>query len=161
MKFSIESESNLATYEEAMANVDSAHWVKAMNVEMESIDSNQVWDLVEEPANIKPIGCKRVYKRKKGSDGKVENFKARPVAKGYTQRKGIDCKETFLLVAVLKSIRILLSIIVCLDCEILQMDIQTAFLNGKPEENIYMQQPEWFVAGRKGNLVCKLHKSIY
>ena len=51
---------------------------------MESMDSNQVWDLVETPANIKPIGYKWVYKRKRGFDGKVETFKARLVAKGYT-----------------------------------------------------------------------------
>ena len=63
---SIESESDPATYKEAMADVDSAHWVKAMKSEMESMDSNQVWDLVEVPTNIKPIGCKWVYKRKIG-----------------------------------------------------------------------------------------------
>ena len=77
---SIESESDSATYEEAMADVDSAHWVKAMKAELESMDSNQVWDLVEAPANIKSIGCKWVYKRNRGSYGKVETFKARLVA---------------------------------------------------------------------------------
>ena len=115
---SIKSESNPATYERVMADVNSAHWVKAMKAELESIDSNQVWDLVEAPANIKPIGGKWVYKRKRGSDGKVETFKERLVAKGYTQREGIDYEETFSPVAMLKSIRILLSIVVCLDFEI-------------------------------------------
>ena len=62
---SIESDSDPTTYEEAMANVDLAHWVRAMKAELESMDSNQVWDLVEAPANIKPIGCKWVYKRKR------------------------------------------------------------------------------------------------
>ena len=55
-----------------MADVDSSHWVKAMKAELESMDSNQVWDLVEALANIKPIGCNWVYKRKRGFDGKVE-----------------------------------------------------------------------------------------
>ena len=68
---SIEFEYDSATYKEAMDDVDSAHWVKAMKAEMESMNSNQVWDLVETPINIKPIGCKWVYKRKKGSVGKV------------------------------------------------------------------------------------------
>ena len=81
--------------------------------------------------------------------------------KGYTQREGIDYDETFLLVAMLKSIRILLSIATCLDIEIWQMNVEIAFLNGNLEEDIYMQQPEGFVAGRKGNLVCKLQNSIY
>ena len=158
---SIESESDPATYEEAMADVDSDHWVKAMKAELESMDSNQVWDLIELPANIEPIGCKWVYKRKRGSDGKVETFKARLIAKGYTQREGIDYEETFSLVAMIKSIRILLSITACLDYEIWQMDVKTAFLNGNLEEDIYMRQTEGFIAGRKGNLVCKLQKSIY
>ena len=122
-----------------MANVDSAHWVKAMKAELESMDSNKVQDLVEAPTNIKPIGCKWVYKRKRGSNGKVETFKARLVVKGYTQMEGIDYEETFSPIAMLKSIKILLSIAACLNFEIWQMDVKTAFLNGNLEVDIYMQ----------------------
>ena len=64
-----------------------------MNVEMESIGSNKVWELVDLPEGIKLIRCKWVYKRKRGVDGKVETFKARLVAKGYTQKEGIDYDE--------------------------------------------------------------------
>ena len=67
-----------------MIDIDSAHWVKAMKAELESMDSNQVWDLVKAPANIKHISYKWVYKRKRRSDRKVETFKARLIAKGYT-----------------------------------------------------------------------------
>ena len=91
----------------------------------------------------------------------VETFKARLVAKGYTQKEVIDYEETFSSVAMLKSIRILLSIAAYLDFEIWQMDVKTAFLNANLEEDIYMQQPEEFITGRKENLVCKLQKSIY
>ena len=108
---SIESESDPATFEKSMANVDSTHWVKAMKAKMESMDSNKVWDLVETPTNIKLIGCKWVYKRKRRFDRKVEMFKARLVGKGFTQKEGIDYEETFSPVAILKSIRILLSIV--------------------------------------------------
>ena len=51
-------ESDPTSYEEAIADSDSSHWEKAMKAELESMDSNQVWELVEPPANIKPIGCK-------------------------------------------------------------------------------------------------------
>ena len=62
---SIESELDPTIYEEEMTNVDLAHWVKAMKAKLESIDSNQVWDLLKALANIKPIGYKWVYKRKR------------------------------------------------------------------------------------------------
>ena len=74
----------------------------------------------------------------KGLDGKVETFKARLVAKYSTQKKGVDYEETFSHVAMLKSIRILLSIAASLDYEIWQMDVKTAFLNDNLDEVIYM-----------------------
>ena len=86
-------ESDPTNYEEAMADSDSSHWVKSMKTEMESMDSNQVWELVEPPANIKPIGYKWVYKRKRGSDRKVKTFKARLVAKGFTQKMALIMRK--------------------------------------------------------------------
>jgi transposase InsO family protein len=148
-------------YDEALSDVDSDKWQIAMKTEIESMYSNHVWELVDPPANIKPIGCKWIYKRKRGPDGKVETFKARLVAKGFTQKEGIDYDETFSPVAMLKSIRILLSIAANLDWEIWQMDVKTAFLNGHLEEDIYMIQPDGFIAKGQEHKVCKLHRSIY
>ena len=93
-------------------------WKKAMNHEMESMGSNSVWSLVEAPKGVKPIGCKSIYKRKRGPYGKVETFKARLVEKGYTQKEGIDYDETFSSVVMLKSFRILLVVAIALDYEI-------------------------------------------
>ena len=83
------------------------------------------------------------------------------MAKKYTQKEGIDYKETFSPVVMLKSIRILLSIVVHYDYEIWKMDVKTAFLNDNLEEEIYILQPESFIAKNQKHMVCKLKMSIY
>ena len=83
-----EAKADPYTYEEEMNDINAHHWVKAMKSLLDSMYSNQVWDLIKVPNDIKPVGCKWVYKRKRGIDGKVETFKARRVAKRvYTKRR--------------------------------------------------------------------------
>nr|GEX69933.1 hypothetical protein [Tanacetum cinerariifolium] len=77
-------------------------------------------------------------------DGKVHPYKARLAAKGYTQTNGIDYEETFSPVAKINTIRIMLAIAAFHDYEIWQMDVKTAFLNGKLTEDVFMAQPEGF-----------------
>ncbi|KAA0034955.1 gag/pol protein [Cucumis melo var. makuwa] len=132
-----------------------------MDLEMESMYFNLVWEIVDLPEGVKPIGCKWIYKRKRDSAGKVQTFKARFVAKGYTQREGVDYEETFSPVAMLKSIRILLSIATFYDYEIWKMDVKTAFLNDNLEESIFMSQHEGFITQGQEQKVCKLNRSIY
>ena len=64
-----------------MKDIDAHHWVKVVKSKLDSMYSNQVWDLVEAPNDIKHVGCKWVYKRNIGLNGKVETFKTRLVAK--------------------------------------------------------------------------------
>ena len=149
------------TYRDAMDDSDKEKWQDAMNKEMESMYSNFVWELIDPPEDVRPIGCKWIFKRKRDIDVKVETFKARLVVKGYTQKEGVDYEETFSPVAMLKSIRILFSIATFLDYEIWKMDVKTDFLNGYLEESIYMMQPKGFMAKGQQKKVCKLLKSIY
>ena len=90
------------------------------------------------------------------TDEKVKIFKTWPVAKGYTQKEGFDYEETFSPVAMIKSIRILLSIVAHMDYEIWQMNVKTTFLNGSLEETIYIVQPEGFIAKGQEKKVYKL-----
>ncbi|KAL0458338.1 UNVERIFIED_CONTAM: hypothetical protein Slati_0461000 [Sesamum latifolium] len=123
--------------------------------------SNYFWTLVDPPKGARPVRCKWVYKRKFRADGEVTAFKARLVARGYTQRPRIDFEETYSPVAMAKFIRILLAIAAWYDYEIWQMDVKTAFPNGFVEEEIYMDQPEGFTTVGEQQKVCRLQRSIY
>ena len=81
---SVTNQDDPLTYRDAMDDSDKDKWQDAMNQEMESMYSNSIRELVDPPKDVKPIGCKWIFKRKRGIDGKVETFKARLVAKGYT-----------------------------------------------------------------------------
>jgi hypothetical protein len=74
--------------------------------------------LVDPIDDVRPIGCKRVFKKKMDKDGNVHIYKARLVVKGFKQIHDIDYDETFSLIAMLKSIRILLAIVAYFDYEI-------------------------------------------
>lgn len=144
-----------------MQDPDVDKWKETMNQEMESMYSNSVWELVDQVDNVNATGCKWIYKKKRRVDRKVETLKARLVAKGYTEREDVDYEETFSLVAMLKSIRILLSIAAIHDYEVWEMDVKTAFLNSHLDETIYMDQPEGYVNKDQEGNVCMLSKSIY
>ena len=107
-----------------------------MDDEMTALVGNQTWELVNLPSGKKPVGCRWVYTIKCNSDGSIERYKARLVAKGYTQTYGIDYQETFAPVAKMNTIRVLISLAVNLDWELLQYDIKNAFLDGELKEEI-------------------------
>ena len=85
----------------------------------------------------------------------------RLVAKGFTQKEGIDYKETFSPISKKDSIRIILALVAHFDLELQQMDVKTAFLNGDLEDEVYMKQPEGFSSREGEHLVFKLKKSMY
>ena len=93
------------------------------------------------PSKHKVIGCKWVFKLKSGIHGiEKPRFKAQLVAKGYSQREGIDYLDVFSPVVKHVSIRFMLSITVNLDLELEQLDVKTRFLHGTLEEDIYMEK---------------------
>ena len=154
-------ENDPETFSQAISCNESELWYNAMKDELDSMKSNEVWDLVELPKGVQTIGCKWVYKTKRDSLGNIERYKARLVAKGFTQKEGIDYTETFSPVSKKDSFRIILALVAHLDLELQQMDVKTTLLNGDLEEEVYMKQPEGFSSREGEHLVCKLKKSIY
>ncbi|GKC11396.1 retrotransposon protein, putative, ty1-copia subclass, partial [Tanacetum coccineum] len=134
-----------ANYKAALLDHESDKWLDVMNVEMQSMIDNEVWDLVDHLPNVKNIGSKWLFKKKTDMDGAVHTFKARLIAKGFTQTYGFDYEETFSPVADIRAIRILIAIATYYDYEIWQMDVKTAFLDRHLSEKVYMEQPEGFV----------------
>ncbi|RVW26309.1 Retrovirus-related Pol polyprotein from transposon TNT 1-94 [Vitis vinifera] len=132
---------------------NSEKWIEAMKDEMKSMKDNGVWDLVELPKGVKPIGCKWIFKTKRDSKGNIVRYKARLVAKGFTQKEGIDYKETFSPVSSKDSFIIIMALVAHYDLELHQMDVKTAFLNGNIDETIYMVQPENFESNDSKQLV--------
>src|SRR6195952_2542448 len=143
-----------------MARPDANLWLTAIEAEYESLQRTDTYELTQLPGGRQAIGCKWVFKIKRHADGSIDRYKARLVAKGFSQKEGLDYKETFAPVAKFASIRALLALAAHQDYEVHQMDVKTAFLNGDLDVELYMQQPEGFVAGEE-HLVCKLQKSIY
>ena len=85
-------------------------WIKAMDEEIDSIERNNTWDLVDLPEGKNSIGVKWVYKTKLNANGQVEKYKARLVAQGYSQQPGIDYNETFAPIERIDTVRVVLAI---------------------------------------------------
>ena len=102
------------------------------------------WELVDLPPGRKSIGNKWVLKIKRKANGSIDKYKARLVVKGYTQREGVDYKETFSLVLRFASISLILAMVTSLNLELHQMDVKTAFLNGELDEEIFYGSAHWF-----------------
>ena len=147
--------------QEAQSSEQAAEWKVAMDSEYNSLIENKTWKLVELPPGRKAIRWEWVFKLKHAKDGTLERFKARLVANGYAQKYGMDYDETFSPVVRFFSIRFLLAYGVQNDMLIHQMDVETAFLNGKLDEETYMQQPDGYVKPGEEHLVCKLEMSLY
>jgi hypothetical protein len=149
------------TYEEAMNSPQNIHWKEAMNKEGNSLIEHKTWTLVKLPTGKDALTARWIYKIKYDANGKIERYKARLVIRGFEQVKYIDFEEIFAPVLRLDALRVLLALIAIHDLECHQMDVDTAFLNGDLEEEVYMHQPQGLERKGKENLVCKLNKALY
>lgn len=145
------------TYNEAINCKESQQWLEAMKKELNAIEENETWIVADLPKGRRAVGSKWVFKIKKDENGKPI-YKARLVAQGFTQRIGIDYEEVFAPVTRDTTFRLLLSEAGTKGYSVNQYDIKTAFLNGKLDEEIYLEQPPGF---KRGNKVYRLKKCLY
>ncbi|GKB26820.1 ribonuclease H-like domain-containing protein [Tanacetum coccineum] len=119
-------------------------WIEAINLEIEALNRNMTWVIIELPVGSKPIGCKWVFKLKYKSNGSVEIFMTRLVAKEYNQKEGIDYEKTFTPVVKIVTVTCIRSLVVSNNWPMFQLDINNAFLYGKLVEDVYMKLPKGF-----------------
>ncbi|GJR80268.1 retrovirus-related pol polyprotein from transposon TNT 1-94 [Tanacetum coccineum] len=149
--------------------VQDSAWCEAMNAEIKALEDNDTWELTTLPKGKKAIGSHWIYKTKLKADGAVERKKARLVAEGNRQRKGVDFEETFAPVAKMVTVRSLLTVAAMNGWETCQMDVSNAFLHGDLLEEVYMRLPPGYIGkgecvqnvSNTSPYVCKLKKSLY
>lgn len=147
------------SYKQALQSEEGANWKAAMRDEYDSLIKNHTWELTDRPQNTTLVDNKWVFKIKEGGKNSPSIFKARLVARGFTQEHGINYHETFSPVVRFTSIRAILATAAQRKMTIRQFDVKTAFLNGDLKEVVYMEQPIGFTDGTKR--VCRLKKSLY
>nr|GEW83145.1 retrovirus-related Pol polyprotein from transposon TNT 1-94 [Tanacetum cinerariifolium] len=136
-------------------------WVIDMQEELNQFISNDVWELVPNPKDMTIIGTKWLFRNKLDENGVVSRNKANLVAQGYNQQEGIDYDGTYVLVARLEFIRILLAYACALDFKLFQMNVKSAFLNCFINDEVYMAQPPGFIDFAKPNHVYRRKKALY
>nr|GEV97652.1 ribonuclease H-like domain-containing protein [Tanacetum cinerariifolium] len=126
-----------------------SNWIDAINAEIEALNENQTWIIVDLPANRKAIRNKWVYKIKYRSSVDIDRYKARLVVKGFNQKEGIDFDETFSPVVKISTVRCVIALSVTNNWSLFQLEVNNAFLYGELEKDIYMTIPKDFA--NKGN----------
>ncbi|KAL3337659.1 hypothetical protein AABB24_030003 [Solanum stoloniferum] len=129
--------------------------------EIQSIEKNQTWELVDLLEGKNVIGLKWIFKTKFNADGSVKRHKARRVAKGYSQQQGINFDETFSPVARFETVRTTLALAAQLGWHVYQFDVKSAFLNGDLQEEVYVCQLEDFIFSEGKSKVYRLKKALY
>ncbi|SOV03874.1 uncharacterized protein UDID_19346 [Ustilago sp. UG-2017a] len=147
------------TLGEAMNGEDAQLWKEAIRKELEGLEAMGTWEVVHQPPGVPLVDSKVVLRLKLDADGVPVKHKARLVARGFTQREGIDYQETFSPVAPLGAIRAILALAVQNNWEVHALDITMAYLNSTLKEAIYMKPPEG--SGVAPGKVYKVVKGLY
>ena len=150
------------TLTQALKRPDWHKWEGAIKEELASLEAFDTFEVVNLPLGKHPVGCKYVFKTKFKPDGSIDKYKVRLVAQGFLQREGIDYNEVFAPVVDSTSISLLLAIGNQKDWELEQMDVVTAFLHGRLEEEVYMTIPPYMIIeGGSHGKVLRMKGALY
>lgn len=131
-----------------------------MDEELKSIYKNNTWDIVLLPPGRTAIATKWIYKVKHNADGSISKLKARLVAKGYQQKQGTDYTETFAPVIKWNTLRTVIAIAAYRGWKVYHLDVKTAFLNGRIDEEIYVKPPPGFEGTTSPHHACRLKRAL-
>lgn len=148
-----------SSYQEAISCPNKQEWKAAIQEELQALEVNKTWELVDLPPNRSTIGTKWVFRVKEAENGHKPRFKARLCAKGFSQVKGVDFQETFSPTTRYDTLRVLLALSAQQKMKMRQFDIKTAFLYGVLSEELYIDLPEGLNNNKQK--VCKLNKALY
>ena len=146
---------------QATKRSDWPKWQEAIHCELRSLAAFNTFEVVDLPHSKRPVGCKYVFKIKYNPDGSIDKYKVRLVAQGFLQQEGIDYNEVFAPVVDSTSISLLLAIANHEDWEMEQMDVVTAFLHGRLEEEVYMKIPPYMNIPTSEGKVLRLKGALY
>ncbi|KAF7174279.1 hypothetical protein CNMCM6106_008468 [Aspergillus hiratsukae] len=154
------------TYEEAVNHpVFGRKWREAIGLELRNLIRFGTWQFVKRPVGRSVITCKWVFDVKYGADGRLERFKARLVARGFSQREGLDFEDTFAPVIRLESLRILFAIAAIYGLTAHLLDATNAFVGSKVDKEMYMELPEGLddhgFGPTEPDQVCEILQSLY
>ncbi|MCO5551519.1 hypothetical protein L7F22_005023 [Adiantum nelumboides] len=135
---------------------NSKNWMATMQSKYDALIENDTWTLCDLPPDKKAIGTKWVYKLKCKLDGEIDCYKARLIAKGYAQQKGIDYEETFAPSCCMTTVHFLCALIAHFGWDVHQPNIVTAFLNCDIFEEVYVMQPHGSVKEGQEHKNCFL-----
>jgi hypothetical protein len=148
-----------------MASLQAEYWMAAMQSEVNSLISNNTWDLVDplDYPDATIVAGRWVYTVKTNAEGLPVRFKARWVARGFTQRYGIDYDDTYASVTKPATVKVMLALVARLDMECKQYDLITAFLNALIEKHrIFVEMPHGFEEYKgKVQKICLLRRALY
>jgi hypothetical protein len=148
---------------EAKKSPDWPRWKEAMDEELVALEAHHTWEVVNKPKNVNIVGCQWTFIVKKDAARNIVRYKARLVTQGFLQVQGINFFDTYVPVAKMATIRMVLALAARYDHKIHQVDVKNAFLNGKFEDNetIHMKLPLGVEITKEDGKVLKLSKPLY